>query len=154
MHGYEHWTRSWKRGLAALGALSGLALAPAPAQAEVCGDFGDIADDLLAIYLDEFGELFPLSEKTCEEMTKTFDSACNTAVKDAKKCWDRVVGGIPKAAKPPCNERFQNPSTCYNAYKNQAKDEESQVNDQANAANGDCNLAKDDFFDACRDLLP
>ena len=146
--------KSWKQGIAALGALAALALAPAPAHAEICGDFDDIADDLLDFYLEEFDVFFGLSEKTCDEMVKTFTATCTTKVKDAAKCWDGLFKSLPKAAKPPCNESAQNPSSCYNSYKEEARGLQNLIGDDVHAANNDCNVAADTFFDACRDLIP
>jgi hypothetical protein len=126
MRTIEFPTRSWKRGIAVLGALAGLALAPAPAQADVCGDFEDIAEDLLDIYFDEFEEFFTLSEKTCDAMANTFHAACTSAVKDAEKCWNRQFLSVSKAAKPGCTEVAKNPSACNQEYKDLvegAKDE-------------------------------
>jgi len=143
-------TNTWKRGIAALGALAGLALAPAPAQAAVCGDFEDIADNLLDSYFDEFGEFFGLSEKTCDAMAKTFYSACTTAVKDAVKCAQRQVGTIPKAAKPACQEAAKNPSSCNTFYKDEANTEANFIDDDAQSAYDDCGFAADDFWTGCR----
>ncbi len=146
-------TRFWKRSIAALGAVLGLALAPAPAQAEVCGDFDDIAEDLFETYVEEFGGFFGLSEKTCDSMTKTFYSACTTAVKDAVKCWQRQIGTIPKAAKPACEEAAKNPSSCYSSFKDEANTEANFIDDDAESAYNDCVFAAEDFFNACRGFV-
>jgi len=144
-------TKAWRRGIAAVGVLAGLALAPAPAQAQVCGDFEDIANDLLEIYIEEFdAEFFALSEKTCDSMQKTFYSACTTAVKDAVKCWQRQVDTIPKAAKSACQEAAKNPSSCYEFYKDQANSDSNFIDDDAESAYNDCGFAAEDFWNLCR----
>lgn len=152
MRNFETAKRCAKGGCAALAMLAGLALAPAPAQAQVCGDLDEIAEELLDAYYDAFGEflLFGWSEKTCDSMTNTFFKACNTAVKDAVKCAQRQIGEIPKAAKPLCKEASKVPSECEGSYKDDAEDASDSVSDEAQGAYDDCELAADDFWDICR----
>lgn len=142
--------RMGKQGLAALGVLVGLALAPASAQAQICAEPDEIADQLLDEYIDQFEDFFPLSEKTCESMAKTFYKACNTAVKDSVKCANHAVDSIPKAAKPGCNENGKNPSSCKQAFKEEAEDVNDFVDDEAALAYDDCIDAAEVFFDVCR----
>jgi hypothetical protein len=141
--------RMGKQGLAALGILAGLALAPTPAQAQVCAEPDEIADELLDEYIDQFEDFFPLSKKTCESMAKTFYKACNTAVKDSVKCADHAVGSIPKAAKPGCKEASMVPSECNQFFKNQAEAINDFVEALAELAYDDCIDAAETFSDIC-----
>lgn len=150
MRKLETMIRFGKCGAAAFALFAGLAFAPAPAQAQVCGDLDDIAEDLLVAYFDELADFFTLSEKSCDAMTSTFFKACNTAVKDAVKCLQRQIGEIPKAAKPGCREAAKNPSSCESVFKDQAKLESGFVEDEAQFAYGDCESAADEFWDVCR----
>jgi hypothetical protein len=140
----------WKPSLAVLGALAGLALAPASAQAQVCGDLEEIADDLLDEYFDELGDFFTLSEKTCDSMTSTFFKACTTAVKDSVKCFKTQFKSLPKAAKPACKENFEDPSDCEQSFKNDEQLLNNIIAQEAEFANDDCEDAADDFWDVCR----
>jgi hypothetical protein len=148
--------RFWKRGLAAMGVLTSLALAPAPAQAQICGELDDIADDLLDAYIDVLEEVFsfPLfDEKTCDSMAKAFLKQCDTAVKDAVKCSDRQLDGIPKVAKPACKLASKNPSQCDDDFKELADAEKQAVDDLAPSAHEDCEDAADELFDICRNPI-
>lgn len=136
--------------MAAIVVLAGLALAPGPAQAQICGEFEEIADDLLDVYFDELGDFFTLSENTCDAMTKEFAKACDTAVKDAQKCAERQLDSVPKVAKPACKEAAQNPSDCDKEFKDDAKDAKQLVGAGADFAFGECEDAADEFFETCR----
>jgi hypothetical protein len=142
--------RVWKQSLMAIGVLAGVALSPAPAQAQICGDLDDIAEDLLEFYVSEFADFFTLSEPTCDAMTKEFAKACSTAVKDAVKCAERQFDAIPKAAKPACKEASKNPSDCNDSFKDEAENEKELVKDEANFANDECEDEADTFWDFCR----
>ena len=150
MRQMETSTRLWKQALAALGVLAGLALAPAPAQAQICGDFEDLAEDLLDAYFEEFEDFFTLSANTCDSMKSTFAKACDTAVKDAVKCAQNQIKALPKAGKPACKENFENPSDCDQNFKNEAELANNIVSLEANDAKQDCEIAADDFWDVCR----
>lgn len=143
-------TRLWKQGLAALGVLAGLALAPAPAQAQICGEPDEIASDLLDVYFDTFGDSFVLDSDTCNAMAKVFLQACNSAVKDAVKCADRQIDSIPKAAKPYCKEFSKNPSDCDKNFKDDAEEDKDFVDGEAADAYDECNEARDLFVNVCR----
>ena len=143
-------TRFWKRSVAALGAVLALASAPATARADVCGNFEDIADDLLDIYFEVLGDFFTLSENTCDSMRKTFKTACDSAVKDAEKCWNRQVASVVKASKPGCKETAKNPSACNDDFKDEGDSEKDDIKSEANFAKNDCGNAADDFWEVCR----
>lgn len=143
-------TGTWTRSLAVLGAVAGLAFAPAPAQAQVCGDFEEVAEDLLDEYFDELGGFFTLSETTCDSMTSTFFKACTTAVKDATKCFQTQFKSLPKAAKPACKENFEDPSDCEQSFKNNEQMLNNLIAEEASFANDDCEDAADEFWDVCR----
>jgi len=150
MRKFDTISRLATSGAAAFALFAGLALAPAPAQAQICGEFDEIAEDLLDAYFDELGDFFTLSEKTCDAMTGTFSKACNTAVKDAVKCFQRQIGELPKAAKPACKEAAKNPSLCDQAFKDDAGEAKDIVSLQADSAYDDCIVAANDFWDVCR----
>jgi hypothetical protein len=141
-------TRTWKSGSAALGALAGLALAPAPAHAQPCADVTDIANSLRTLYLDEFDVFFTLDQKSCDTLQKTFYSACTTAVKDAVKCWDRQIGTLPKAAKSVCTQVVK-PDQCNQTYKNDAKNRQNEIDSEATAEYVDCQTKAGQLFASC-----
>jgi hypothetical protein len=142
-------TKVWKRGIAAFGAMATLALTPAPAQAQPCGDIPNIANDLLGIYLDQFEGYFTLNtQKNCDSLQKTFYSACTSAVKDSVKCWDRQIGTLPKAAAPVCNEAVK-PDQCNQSFKNDAKNGQNEVDSEASAEYLDCQSRAIQLFSAC-----
>jgi hypothetical protein len=142
-------TKVWKRGIAAFGAVAALALAPAPAQAQPCGDIPNIASDLLGIYLDQFEGYFTLHiQKNCDALQKTFYSACTSAVKDSLKCWDRQIATLPKAAASVCSEAVK-PDQCNQSFKNSANDGQNEINSEASAEYSDCQNRANQLFSAC-----
>ena len=142
--------RPWKRAWITIGVLAGVTLSPVAAQAQICGEPPDIAEDLLEFYVSEFEDLFTLSEQTCDAMAKEFLKACDTAVKDAVKVRRAPARRVPKAAKPACKEASQNPSDCAGDYKDDAKDDKQLVEAGANFAFGECEDEADKFWDTCR----
>jgi hypothetical protein len=140
--------KTWTSGIAALGALASLALAPAPAQAQPCADVTDIANSLLTLYLDEFETFFTLDQKGCESLQSTFSSMCTTAVKDAVKCWSRQIGTLPKAAKPVCAQAPK-PDQCNQTYKADAKNLQNTVDSEATAETVDCQTKAGQLFTTC-----
>jgi hypothetical protein len=141
--------RTWKRSVAALGAMAGLALAPAPAKAQPCADLAGIPDDLLGIYFDSFESLVPLDTKSCQTMTKSFSSACSSAVKDAVKCWDRQLSNILKASKTACSAGSKNPSSCYDGFKTESDDAGNELDAEAGTANDECGANANSFMNVC-----
>ena len=145
----EHSTPSWQRVFAALGALLGLALAPAPAQAQVCGDFDEIANGIVEYYYDWLGDFFPLDGNTCDSIASTFYKACNAAVKDTGKCVDRQFDALAKAAKPACKAEAVDPSSCAEDYKAGAESQKQVASQDAQFAYEDCFDEASDLFDDC-----
>jgi hypothetical protein len=145
-------TKTWKSGIAALGALAGLALAPAPAHAQPCADVPKIANDLLSLYLDQFESNFTLSvQKNCDSLQKTFLSACSAAVKNATKCWSGQLGALSKAAGPVCSEAGK-PEQCNATFKNNIRLEQNAIDSEASAETADCQTKAVQLFSDC--LLP
>ncbi len=141
--------KTWKSGIAALGALAGLALAPGPAHAQPCADVTTIANDLLSLYLDQFEGDFPLSvQKNCDSLQKTFLSACSSAVKDSAKCWNRQLSMLPKAAGPVCSEQMK-PDQCNSTFKSNAKLGQNAIDSQASAESADCQTKAVQLFSDC-----
>jgi hypothetical protein len=140
--------------LAALGALLGLAFAAPAAQAQICGDIGecDISDDVYDDNIQEFCGFFPLDEDSCGKMAQRILQQCETAVKNALKCWNAYTNGFPKTAKTPCKEAAKNPSDCNEDFKDQANGWEDDNQADAEYELDCCLDMAEDFFDDCQEL--
>jgi hypothetical protein len=149
MRGLGFLGRSWRPALAALGASMAIALAPAQAGAQTCGEFDDIAEGIYGFWGDQFEDFFPIGdEDVCGPFTGKFQAACENAVKDAVKCWNKRVGEIAKAAKLPCGIT-KNPGDCKADFKESEEVDRDDIEQLADDAVGDCEDAADGFFDFC-----
>jgi hypothetical protein len=142
-------TQRWKRGLAAAAVCSSLALGSAPAQAQICAEPEDIAEELYEAYLDEIGDFFPLSENACESIASTYFKACKQAVKDAVECTERQLDAIPKAAKSACKEAATNPSGCVDDFKEDAEISKDSVKEDGDQATASCEFGAAFLFNDC-----
>jgi len=138
--------------LAALGAFAAFSITAAPAQADICGDLWDecdIADNVLSWNLDQFEDFWPLDADTCAKMGDGVLKQCETAVKDAAKCWKKQISSIPKTAKSACKTEGDLAGECNADYKGDASDDLEELDYYEGAELECCVTAAVDFYANC-----
>lgn len=136
----------------ALGVCAALGFGAAPARAQICGDLFEeceIAEEVLDLNLDQFGDFFTLDEDTCFKMADGVFKQCEKAVKSAVKCWSDQANAIPKNAKPACKTQGQFASICNTDFKEDAQEDVEGIESAGNFEIDCCADAAAEFYFTC-----
>lgn len=127
---------------------------PAAAQ-EVCGDLGDVPDEVVEFMLVEFDEDFgfPVNDESlCSALTANFVKTCTTAVKDSIKCYQDLFANHAKQRQIGCKglESGADAKLCSARAKESAKQTADGFKSAAEDLSEDCETDEaEDFFSVC-----